>query len=105
MANDITSLTNGRAQQPGKSQVQDIKQETNRSNQSRSDSGSNSSSSDKVSLTSTAAKLKALEQKLASQPDVDMNKVSEVQKAIADGKYNVNPEHVADKMMSFEKNF
>jgi len=104
MANDITSLTNGRTQQPGKSQVQDITQET-RSNQSRSDSGSNSASSDKVSLTNTAAKLKALEQKLASQPDVDMNKVSEVQKAIADGKYNVNPEHVADKMMSFEKNF
>jgi negative regulator of flagellin synthesis FlgM len=103
MPNDINSLTNGRTQHSGDRQVQSIKRDTSRS--SSSAESDNSSSSDKVSLTSTAAKLKELEQKLASQPDVDMRRVSEVQNAIADGKYKVDPEHVADKMMNFEENF
>lgn len=104
MPNDINSLTNGRTQHSGDRQVQSIKRDTSRSSSSRAESDSNASS-DKVSLTSTAAKLKELEQKLASQPDVDMRRVSEVQNAIADGKYKVDPEHVADKMMNFEENF
>ena len=103
MANDITSL--GRSTtQSGDRQVQSIKRDSARSSESSQDSGS-SSSSDKVSLTSTAAKLKALEQQLSSQPDVDMRKVSEVQTAIANGNYDVNPENIADKMMNFEENF
>ena len=104
MPNDITSLTNGRAQHSGDRQVQSIKRDSTRSSGSSSES-SNSASSDKVSLTSTAAKLKALEQELASQPDVDMRKVADVQAAIANGKYNVDPESIADKMMNFEENF
>lgn len=105
MANDITSLTNGRAQHSGDRQVQSIKRDSTRSSgSSGSESGSNASS-DKVSLTSTAAKLKALEQQLATQPDVDMQKVSDVQTAIANGNYDVNPESIADKMMHFEDNF
>ena len=103
MANDITSL--GRSTtQSGDRQVQSIKRDSTRSSESSQDSGS-SSSSDKVSLTSTAAKLKALEQQLSTQPDVDMRKVSEVQTAIANGNYDVNPENIADKMMNFEENF
>lgn len=103
MANDITSL--GRStQQSGDRQVQSLQRDSARPGNSRSDSSS-SSSSDKVSLTSTAAKLKELEQQLATQPDVDMRKVSEVQTAIANGNYDVNPESIADKMMNFEENF
>jgi len=103
MANDITSL--GRSTtQSGDRQVQSIKGDSTRTSDSSQDS-SGASSSDKVSLTSTAAKLKALEQQLTSQPDVDMRKVSEVQTAIANGNYDINPENIADKMMNFEENF
>lgn len=103
MANDITSLGRN-TQQSGDRQVQSIQRDTARPSSNRSDSSS-SSSSDKVSLTSTAARLKELELQLASQPDVDMSKVSEVQTAIANGNYDVNPESIADKMMNFEENF
>lgn len=104
MPNDITSLTNGRAQHSGDRQVQSIKRDSARSTDGSSES-ENSTLSDKVSLTSTAAKLKALEQQLTTQPDVDMRKVSEVQTAIANGNYDVNPQNIADKMMNFEENF
>ena len=104
MPNDITSLGQNRAQQSADRQVQGMKRDSARpgGSDSSSDSGAQS---DKVSLTSTAARLKALEQGLATQPDVDMRKVSEVQTAIANGSYNINPENIADKMMNFEENF
>lgn len=104
MANDITSLTNGRTQLSGDRQIQSLKRDENQAvGQGFGNDGS--SSSDKVSLTSTAAKLKALEQKLSKQPDVDMDKVSQIKSAISDGKYNVDPHQVADKMMNFEEKF
>ncbi len=104
MANDITSLTNGRTQHTGDNQVRGIQRDENRA-EDRGPRADTSASSDKVSLTSTAAKLKALEQKLATQPDVDMDKVSQVKSAISDGKYTVDPHKIADKMMSFEEKF
>ncbi|MFN2303458.1 MAG: flagellar biosynthesis anti-sigma factor FlgM [Anaerolineales bacterium] len=104
MANDITSLTNGRTQHTGDRQVHGIQRDETQSDD-RGPKAGVGASSDKVSLTSTAARLKALEQKLATQPDVDMDKVSQVKSAISDGKYTVDPHKIADKMMDFEEKF
>jgi len=60
---------------------------------------------DKVTLTDTAAKLKALEMDLANQPSVDNNKVKDMQTVIQNGSYKMDPERIADKMINFESAF
>lgn len=59
--------------------------------------------SDRVSLTGEAQKLKELETELASQPVVDSQRVNAVRAAVEDGSFAVNPERIAEKMISLEQ--
>ncbi len=59
-------------------------------------------SSDKVSLTSEAAQMHALESEIAQLPVVDTKRVQEVQNALATGSFQVDPAKVAEKMLNFE---
>ena len=59
--------------------------------------------SDRVSLTGEAQKLKELERDLASQPVVDSQRVNAVRDALADGSFAVNPQRIAEKMISLEQ--
>ncbi|MDH5180188.1 MAG: flagellar biosynthesis anti-sigma factor FlgM [Gammaproteobacteria bacterium] len=104
MANDISSVNSSRAQQSGERSVNRAKKDSSDTGSTGS-SGSSAGSSDKVSLTDTAARLKALEQQLTSQPEVNSIKVDEVKDALSNGNYKVNPERIADKMLSFESGF
>ncbi|MDH5444960.1 MAG: flagellar biosynthesis anti-sigma factor FlgM [Gammaproteobacteria bacterium] len=104
MANDITGINSSRSQQTSDRSVSSKKSDTSDTSSRSSDSKS-SSGSDKVSLTDTAARLKALEQSLANQPEIDKERVSDVQNAINQGKYKVDAGRVADKMMNFEASF
>lgn len=101
MANDISSINSSRAQQSGERSVGSLKKDQGGSSGSASTS-TTSSGSDKVSLTDTAARLKALEQQLTQQSDIDNSKVEEVQNAMSNGEYKVDPKRVADKMLNFE---
>lgn len=58
---------------------------------------------DHVSLTNTAQQLRDLEQKVATQPVADADKVASVKEALTDGRYAIDPERIAGKMMSLEK--
>lgn len=58
---------------------------------------------DSVSLTAEARSMKQLSQQASDAPaSFDAAKVARLQKAIGDGSYQVNPERVAQKMLSFE---
>lgn len=103
MANDISSINSSRAQQSGERSASSMKKD--RSESGTSSAPASSSGSDKVSLTDTAARLQALEAQLTQQSEVDNAKVDEVQTAIANGEYKVNPKSVADKMLNFESSF
>lgn len=61
------------------------------------------STSDRISLTGDAQKLKGLESELASQPVVDTQRVNAVRAAVEDGTFTVNPERIAEKMISLEQ--
>ena len=63
----------------------------------------NASGSDKVSLTGDASRLQELERQLQSQPVVDSQRVDAVRSAVENGTFEVNPERIADKMMSLEQ--
>jgi len=57
---------------------------------------------DRVKLTDTAEKLRALEEQVAHQPVVDSQRVASVKKAIADGTFQVNVNRTAEKMIALE---
>jgi len=60
---------------------------------------------DKVVLTDMASRLKSLEHKLATQPEIDQNHINRIREAISRGEYHVDPGRVADKMLGFEEDF
>jgi len=101
MPNDISGINSGRSQQSGDRQVDTVRRGDNAST-----SGSGSAShGDTVSITDMASRLQSLEQKLATQPDVDQAHINRVRDAISRGEYQVDPDRVADKMMDFESDF
>ncbi|MDH5573001.1 MAG: flagellar biosynthesis anti-sigma factor FlgM [Gammaproteobacteria bacterium] len=101
MANDITRINTPRTQQSDSRQSQRVGDDKNTVSSGKG-SSDNSSMADKVSLTSTAARLKDIEQRLASHSEMDNARIREVQSAINDGKYDIDADRVADKMINFE---
>lgn len=53
-----------------------------------------------VSLGSTAAQLHSMEGSMASASVVDAGKVAEIKQAISDGRFKVNSEVVADRLLA-----
>jgi len=60
---------------------------------------------DKVSLTSSAMQLQALEERIAELPVVDVQRVSDVQRALATGTLDVNEENAANNLLQIEKSY
>jgi len=52
-----------------------------------------------VSLSNQAQQLSRLEAQVSNSPDVDSDRVAELQKAIADGTFSTDPVSIADKML------
>ena len=67
------------------------------------ESAAKHSGSDRISLTGEARQLQELETRLASQPVVDSQRVEAVRSAVENGTFTVNPERIAEKMMSLEE--
>lgn len=55
---------------------------------------------DNVDLTAQANLMRALESSLAELPDTDIGKVEEVRQAIAEGRFKVDEEVVAEKLVA-----
>lgn len=60
------------------------------------------STTDTVTLTDTAAQLQKLEAAIANLPIVDAARVEDVKQAINDGRFQIHPQRVAEKLISFE---
>lgn len=63
------------------------------------------STSDSLSLSDGAARLRSLEAAVASAPEVDIERISALKQAIADGSYQVNVGKLADKLIQLESAF
>ena len=61
------------------------------------------STPDTVTLTDMAAQLHKLEATILAAPIVDTARVEDVKQALRSGHFQINPQRVAEKMMSFEK--
>ena len=99
MANDISGINSNR---PQLSSNRSGATTTQNEAAGYSANESSTNNSDRVSLTSTASKLKSIEQQLASSSPIDRSRVQAVQTALANGEYNVDAGRIADKLMSFE---
>jgi len=62
-----------------------------------------SGGADRVSLTGQAHQLRALESGLESQPVVDSQRVEAVRSAVEQGTFTINPERIAEKLISLEQ--
>ena len=56
-----------------------------------------------VQITDQARKLAALEQAVQSLPVVNESRVAEIRLALEEGRYQVNPERIADKLLRTEQ--
>ena len=61
---------------------------------------SGKSASDHVVLSQEAQTLGRLKAKINSSPDVDLEKVAEIRRAIAEGRFEINPERIAENMLN-----
>jgi negative regulator of flagellin synthesis FlgM len=60
---------------------------------------------DNVSLSQEAHTLGRVEQAMKKSPDVDEAKVAAVKQAIAEGRYQVNSERIAERMLAQDDSF
>lgn len=58
---------------------------------------------DNVVLSQEAQNLHKLQAKISSMPDVDAERVASIKKAIAEGKFEINAERIAENMLNQEK--
>lgn len=54
---------------------------------------------DEVRLNALSSKLQAIESSLAESGIIDLAKVEEIKQAISEGRFKVNPEAVADRLL------
>jgi negative regulator of flagellin synthesis FlgM len=66
---------------------------------------SSSSGNDRVSLTDSAMQLRALEDRIAELPVVDVQRVSDVQRALATGTLELSEADAANNLLEIEKSF
>jgi negative regulator of flagellin synthesis FlgM len=58
---------------------------------------------DSVSITDAARRLAALQEQLASMPEIDTARVTELRQQIEQGKYKANPGAIADRLLQLER--
>lgn len=59
-----------------------------------------SNEGDKVVLSQEAQGMNRLQSKMATTPDIDMDKVEAIKQAIAEGKFEFNAERIAENMLN-----
>jgi negative regulator of flagellin synthesis FlgM len=68
-----------------------------------SQSRASSAGQDNVTLSSTSSQIKALESGIAGASGFDAAKVGAIKQAISEGRFTINPELIADKLIASAK--
>ncbi len=102
MSNKIDSMTNQYLQITGRSGSASKAPEagTPKARQAEPDAAR---PTDTVELTASARSLQALESRLAGLSEVDQQRVDEVRARIESGRYSVDAQRVADKMIALDR--
>ncbi len=103
MAIQFNNNLTGKAAVDAQNAAQQTQQTKLASQQQAAAQQQNVTKTDSVSLTAQAQQLHRLHKKAEGASSVDNNKVAEIKKAIAEGKYQINPERLAAKIATLEK--
>ena len=96
MANKISGI-DGRPVQVGSgAPVSRVRDTTSEGRKTETTGASN------IDVSDTARTLAALEERISTLPVVSETRVDAVRRAMDEGRYHVDPQRVADKMMRFE---
>jgi negative regulator of flagellin synthesis FlgM len=96
MANKISGIDGRPVQVGGGAPVSRVRNSTSEGAKSESAAASN------IDVSDTARTLAALESHIGTLPVVNESRVDAVRRAVDDGRYHVDPQRVADKMLRFE---
>jgi len=66
-------------------------------------SATNSAKQDSVSLSDTSSQLNALETSVSQSSGFDSAKVEAIKQAISEGRFKINPEQIADGLLSYTR--
>ncbi len=58
---------------------------------------------ERVELTESAKRMRKLEARLAAQAEIDEKRVAEVKERIAEGRFDLDPRRIANKLIKIEK--
>ena len=98
MANKISGIDGRPVQVGGSAPAARVRSSTSEGAKSETTAGAVSN----IDVSDTARTLAALESHISSLPVVNESRVDAVRRAVDDGRYHVDPQRVADKMMRFE---
>ena len=96
MANKISGIDGRPVQVGGGAPVSRVRNTTDGSKADTTTSSSN------IDVSDTARTLAALEDKISGMPVVSDSRVDAVRRALDEGRYHVDAQRVADKMLRFE---
>ena len=96
MANKISGIDGRPVQVGGSGPVSRVRDATTEGRKTETTGTSN------IDVSDTARTLAALEERISNLPVVNESRVDAVRKAMDEGRYHVDPQRVADKMMRFE---
>jgi negative regulator of flagellin synthesis FlgM len=97
MANKISGIDGRPVQVGGGAPVSRTKDAT-----SEGRKADTSATASNIDVSDTARTMAALENRISTLPVVNENRVDAVRRAMDEGRYHVDPQRVADKMMRFE---
>ncbi len=105
MTIEISGVPGKPIQDTGDSSNVNATSSTNSNNRQAPTSSPSNGGSDRVSLTDSAMQLRALEDRIADLPVVDVQRVSDVQRALATGTLELSEADAANNLVEMEKSF
>jgi negative regulator of flagellin synthesis FlgM len=97
MANKISGMDGRPVQVGGSSPTSRVRDTTSEGRKTET-----TGSASNIDVSDTARTLAALESHIGTLPVVNESRVDAVRRAMDEGKYHIDPQRVADKMMRFE---
>ncbi|MCL1073964.1 flagellar biosynthesis anti-sigma factor FlgM [Shewanella dokdonensis] len=68
----------------------------------KTDTATVANNDDSVVVSAQAQQLQGMQNRIATMPEMDMQKVAEIKLAISEGRYKVDPEKLANNIAQFE---
>ena len=102
MANTINSYSGSGAASVSSSRSTQASRE-NPSAATTSENSQSDTGNAEVQITSTAARLASLGQRLSTLPDIDQNRVAQISQALANGTYSISADKIAGGLLQSDR--